>query len=242
MVSFNPYTNNWMALPCKEERDFKQIFVANEDEMYALVSEPCEYHGLRPGMCNPLDTEIEFCEKEKHVSFITKYKPESNSWEDVSSFDHMNLRRDVCIVAKDYFIYFIGGVERRRTGYYYLRDVDRYDLRKNQWDKVADIEIARSSATGAAANGKIFIAGGTNLMGSLPEAWRCEVFIEATNEWQFTSKLGLYPWSTPQLLSVDNRLYVLAKVANIFWVSRPVSYQREIKCYDPDKNEWSQNN
>ncbi|KAL9957029.1 hypothetical protein ACROYT_G038612 [Oculina patagonica] len=41
IVSYNLYTNNWMSLPCKEDRDLKQIFVANEDEMYALVSEPC---------------------------------------------------------------------------------------------------------------------------------------------------------------------------------------------------------
>ena len=27
----------------------------------------------------------------KHTSFLMKYKPETNSWEDVSSFDHLDL-------------------------------------------------------------------------------------------------------------------------------------------------------
>ncbi|XP_078363883.1 kelch-like protein 2 [Oculina patagonica] len=92
MVSFNPYTNKWMLLPSKEDRDLKQIFVANENEMNALVSEPCKNHRVHPRYYLRFHTEVQFCDKEKHVSLITKYKPESNSWEDISSFDHMCLK------------------------------------------------------------------------------------------------------------------------------------------------------
>ncbi|KAL9957016.1 hypothetical protein ACROYT_G038596 [Oculina patagonica] len=236
MVSFSPYTNNWTLLPCIKDRDVKQIFVANENEMYALVTEPYKYHGMRSSMRRPLDTEIEFCGKEKHISFITKYKPESNSWEDISSFDHMNLRENVCIVANGSSIYFIGGEEKSSTDFKFLTDVDRYDLRKNQWDKVADIQIARSWATGAAANGKIFIAGGVYDMGRSATGLRCEVFNETTNEWHFISNFGIHPQFTPKLLSVDDRLFVVATEPQ-----ESVLYQRKVECYDPDNDEWHQN-
>ena len=44
----------------------------------------------------------------------------------------------------------------------YLTRVDRYDLRNGQWDKVADVQVARCFAFGAVVNGKIFIVGGFN--------------------------------------------------------------------------------
>ena len=57
-------------------------------------------------------TEIEqICGSRKHTSFLAKYKAESNSWEDISSFDDLDLPQDFCIVAKNNFIYFIGGIE-----------------------------------------------------------------------------------------------------------------------------------
>ncbi|KAL9956825.1 hypothetical protein ACROYT_G038367 [Oculina patagonica] len=167
LVSFNPYSNSWTVLPYKEDRFLQQIFATNEDELYALVSEPCKYHGLcrQPGMHNPFDTEV--CRKEKHVSFITKYKPESNSWEDISSFDHLGFRRHLCIVTRGNVIYFIGGriewwlissdsVRDSQT----LTDVDRYDLSKDQWSKVANIHEAGwyMYSLGAAVNENIFFA------------------------------------------------------------------------------------
>ncbi|XP_078346922.1 kelch-like protein 28 [Oculina patagonica] len=245
MASFAPYTNNWMPLQCKEDRILKQIFVVNENEMYALVSEACATcHTTRRVQRVTEEEGGQFfyewsCRKEKHISFITKYKPESNSWEDISSFDHMHLRENVCIVAKDNFVYFIGGAEccccaeccNRDSRYNYLTDVERYDLRKNQWDKVADIHIdARNHITSAAAHEKIFIAGGRF----------CEVFIETTNEWQFVSTpYSFYPQSERKLLSIDDRLYILAKV-EIFKVHEgKIQHRIEVKCYDPDKNEWS---
>ncbi|KAL9957018.1 hypothetical protein ACROYT_G038598 [Oculina patagonica] len=242
MASFDPNTNNWMSLPFKEDRVLKQIFVANENEMYALVREPRKYDP--PAYRSLWKVEINLV-NEKHVSFITKYKPESNSWEDISSFDHMDLRENVCIVAKGNLIYFIGGEEvcdttAYPTTYRYITDVERYDLRKNQWDKIADIQMARSSscATGAAANGKIFIAGGARNF-----LCQCEVFTETTNEWQFISSTDVFHPITarePKLLSIDDRLYVVFKVLNVNVREGKIRKRIKVKCYDPDKNEWKQ--
>ncbi|XP_078346911.1 kelch-like protein 2 [Oculina patagonica] len=146
LVRYNPFSNKWMLLPWTGNKTYRyvhQIFVTKEDEMYALEAvESLPWLGCRE-------------RKEKHVFFITKYKPESNSWEDISSFDLG--RRNFCIVAKDDFIYFIGGAEYEHDIVTtYLTDVDRYDLRKDQWNKVADIHEGCTVSSGSCGEGKIF--------------------------------------------------------------------------------------
>ena len=138
------------------------------------------------------ETEQE-CESRKHTSFLTKYKPETNSWKDVSSFDHLDQREDFCIVAKENFIYFIGGIEWPGNECRFLSDVDRYDVRGNSWHKVADIQMARKWAHGAAVNDKIYIGGGVFQGSWLPESCQCEVYDETTNEWQFITSFRLGP-------------------------------------------------
>ena len=127
-------------------------------------------------------TDFEFSETEtkqncgsrKHASFIAKCKPESKTWEDVTSFDRLDQREDFCIVTYDNFVYFIGGIEWPGDECRFLSDVDRYDLRKNQWDKVANIQRARKWPHAAAANSKIYIAGGIFQGNWLPEScMRC---------------------------------------------------------------------
>ena len=101
-------------------------------------------------------------------------KPESKTWEDVTSFDRLDQRQDFCIVTYDNFVYFIGGIEWPGDECRFLSDVDRYDLRKNQWDKVANIQRARKWPHAAAANSKIYIAGGIFQGNWLPEScMRC---------------------------------------------------------------------
>ena len=79
--------------------------------MCALLSEPCVKCQRLCQLGSRL-SKAERCNREKHLSFITKYELKSNSWEDLSSFEHMNItRRDACIVPKDNRIYFIGGAE-----------------------------------------------------------------------------------------------------------------------------------
>ena len=229
--SYDPYSNSWMSLNYKEERDVREIFVAN-DEMYAFVSEPCDdcwrYYIARSQPKSLFPFRYMICDKEKHVSFITKYKPESNSWEDISSFDHIKLKRHLCIVANDNFIYIIGGNEPRNTELMCMNGVDRYDLSKNQWDRVADAHTMCLAA--AAVNGMVVIAEGIDWMGK----WRCEMFREATNEWQFIPRFGINRLDY-KLLSIDGVVYVLPLQTTRD--NRP--YQRQVECYDPDKNQWN---
>ena len=163
-TTYNPYSKRWgkSVTPFQEHgRYLREIFGRNEDEMYALMSETA----FQTALCQRFRTGTEQnCGKEKFTSFLMKYKPKSNSWEEVSSFDHLDLRERFCIVANDNFIYFIGGKECCCDDLASLTSVDRYDLSKNQWEKAADIQMARSDFSGAAANEKIYIAGGESRM------------------------------------------------------------------------------
>ena len=225
MIRYSPYGNSWMQLPPLESRHLLQIFVRNEDEMYAL------FCGRRRGL------------------FISKYKPESHSWEDIST-DHFHPIPNApgsCIVASDHFLYFIGGlqvVDRRGSGteLVCMSDVYRYDFSKGQWDKVANIHKARSEACGAAANGRIFIAGGR--CEDLEWLYHsCEMYDETTNEWQFIASIKK-PEAFNTLLAADGKLYAVScEIQSLTSSTRGSGYLKQIRHisverYNPKKNKW----
>ena len=231
---YNSFSNCWTSLPYDEQRILHQIFVGNEDTIFALVSEDkrsCpECVSLRSHGVNSA------CQK-RHLSFITKYRPDSNSWEDISSFD-LRSRKGICIVANDNFIYFLGGEDEaltqqlnRPTGT--LTKADRCDLSTNTWNKIADIQVARRDAYGTAMHEKIFIAGGFDACGRTMNAG--EVYNETENEWQLIASFNLKIERTtcnPGAMA-DGTLYILGGLTS--------SENREygvVGCYDPDKNEW----
>ena len=143
IVSYNPHTNSWTRLTnIGEDTYLLKIYVGN-DESYALLSDVCT---------SCIDSHIRSLENDlcdrAHSTFISKYKPEPQSWQKILSlhlFYHF-VRRDFCIVASEHFIYFIGGLVCVNMLKKYLSDVDRYDLSKHQWKKVADIRIAKRRA------------------------------------------------------------------------------------------------
>lgn len=119
---FDAYEAN--TFPRERNRAFEQIFEDNnnEDAIYALESDKRSY-------CSRCDSLQNTTPCGKHLSYITKYTPESKLWKDLLSFD-LGLRDVICIVAKDNLIYFTGGVNRGTKKD--LTDVDRYDLSKKK--------------------------------------------------------------------------------------------------------------
>lgn len=198
-----------------------EIFVSN-DELYVLTYEWCKCHCVQPWI------SLHDKKANNHV-YLAKYKPESNLWEDLSSFHHLALRRNSCIVAKDNFVYFIGGKGNDSISTY----VDRYGLSRNKWRRVANMQQARSSASGAVANGKLFVAGGTEKCLDIGSAHSCdfEVYDDTTNEWQFIITPMRKIVVCPKLLSVDGKLY-----AHFLDMNR---HTFEVDCYaGPDKH-WN---
>ena len=234
LTCYNPYSNCWTRLPYIDfdRWPLREIFVSNDNEMYALMSEMRAVEYRRDRWSREVNIDREKC-----VFSIRKYKVESNSWEDVTSFDHLDRREDFCIVAKDDFVYFIGGEERlKRNGKELLKcytDVYRYDLSRKQWDKVADIQQPKKFLSGATCNGRIFITGKVDP--GYHGRCQCEVYCETTNEWQSIASLNIRPGVRPKLLSVDEQLYALGSCMRNEGDS-PAGTR--VECYDPDKNEW----
>lgn len=220
LLCYDPLSDCWMKQQYKETRHVKQIFVRNEDEVYALVSDGC------------LECENLSClcyARKKYVSFLRKYDPESNEWQEVSSFD-FGSKEGICVVVKDNFIYFIGGgVRDEQHRYKNLPDVDRYDVNKNQWDKVADVQEGRMFACGAATKDRLFIAGGLDRERMILNT--CEVYNEAIDEWHFIANMNANPNFFSSMVCCDGKVYVLG---GCYDNDSP----QTVECYDPDSDEW----
>ena len=242
-VTYNPYSNSHTQLPAWEEgRYLRETFVSNGNEMYALLSEPCVVNHWHSRIFSSSGTETDqTCGDRKHSSFLTKYKPETNSWEDVTSFDHLNLRDYFCIVANDNFIYFIGGRERRGRLDTILTDVDRFELSRKQWDKAADTKVPTWHVRGASVNEKIYItAPSVRLQASLPSyVW--QVYAETTNEWQIITGVrdGLEYFDPRIPLAVDGELYLVdIKTVVRGRISGHHRKRIRIERYYPEENKW----
>ncbi len=227
---YDSFFARWTHVPYKGKRDLQQIFARDEDGIYALESEneiSCPDCVCLYSSDGQVLEEFFPCGKQ-HLTFITRYKPELNCWEDIATFD-LGSRTGICIVAKDNFIYFIGGViQGTKKG---LTDVDRYNLNERKWDKLADLREERHGASGTAALGKIFVACGRSEANFVTT---CEVYNETTNEWQFIATPSMVSQSfSGSIMCVDDKVYVVDDLYHDRWG------RGKIECYDPDKDKWN---
>ena len=226
ILCFNPHSYRWKSLPSFDNNTLlKKLFVYN-DEMYALFL----FHKWWPVSDVVWSGRCRF-EKESG-NIISKYKVDSNSWEDVLLTEGLAYRRHYCVVPSENFVYFIGGTET--YGRRLLRDVYRYDLCRKKWDKLADIQAGRQNQLwGAAANGKIYIAGWTkNEMKPGQDELLCEVHNETTNEWQFIRSFSVELKAFLGLIAVDGEVYVVG------YYRPSVTGLLRVQCYDPESDEW----
>ena len=228
LLSYDSFSSEWDSFPNEVQRKIDCVCVSNEDDIYALMCESAESCpdcvSLRSsGVYSP-------CGK-RHLSYLMKYTPKSNSWQDITSCD-MGLRFGVCAVAtENNFIYFLGGLSRKDNGQYKLSDADRYDLSTNTWDKIADLQKPRMYALGAAAYGKIYIVGRHEDCSA-----SCEVYNETTNEWQSIARPKRASYL--RCLCADEKLCLVKDF--ICRERNPNPQNSIIEYYDPDKNEWQE--
>ncbi|CAH3147215.1 unnamed protein product [Porites lobata] len=184
LLCYDPLSNCWSPFPYEDHRTVKKIFAMNDEAIYALVAEDI--------LCCPDCTSLYLrkipgpCSKTPHLSFLRKYKPETNSWEDITSFD-LDYRHEI------------------------LGSADRYDLINDTWENLANLQLPRWYARATATHHKIFVVGGVK--GDLL-AESCEMYDEDTKEWHFVARLRKTPFDhyNPTLLGVDNKLYCLIRL------------------------------
>ena len=232
LLCYDPLSNCWSSFPYEDHRTVKKIFAMNDEAIYALVAEDI--------LCCPDCTSLYLrkipgpCSKTPHLSFLRKYKPETSSWEDITSFDlDCNSRSGVCVVAKDNFVYFIGGGYCSPDRHEILASADRYDLINDTWENLANLQLPRWYARATATHHKIFVVGGVK--GDLL-AESCEMYDKDTKEWHFVARLRKTPFDhyNPTLLGVDDKLYCLIRLI-CAW-----NRKDKIDCYDFEKNEWKE--
>ena len=225
-LSYDSFSSKWESFPNEVRREIDCVCVSNEEDIYALM---CEYGKSCPGCVSLRFSGVYSPCGKRHLSYLMKYTPESNSWQDITSCD-MGLRFGVCAVAtENNFIYFLGGsLEQDNWEWKALPNADRYDLSTNTWDKIADLQEPRRHAYGAAANGKIYIAGREEFC-----SLSCEVYHETTNEWQFIARPKM---AILTCLCADDKLCLVKN----FILRGKYRQDSIIEYYDPDKNEWQE--
>ena len=207
----------------------KQIFLAN-NEFYALACESsCEwcFQTSRENGRYPLLVHTFCLNFKQHESVVAKYHAESNLWDEVAPFP-LGWRYGICIVAKDNFIYFLGGSSREDGNL--LAKAGRYDLRTNKWVKIADLQRPRMFAYRAYAYGKVFIVGGDARVDAR-EVTSVNAYDELTNKWHLEASIGMWPCPCfPKVVCVDKRLFALHQQIREYFLY--------VRCYDWDNNSW----
>ena len=97
----------------------------------------------------------------------------------------------------------------------------------HEWEEIAPINQARYHAFGAAMNGKVYIAGGSQGQEALNT---CEVYNPLTNDWQLMPSLNTLRKSG-SMVCHDGQLYVLGGVNSS---SRVLS----VETFDFEQSQW----
>ena len=106
-LSYDSFSSEWESFPNEVQRQIDCVCVSNEEDSYAFTH--AEYGKSCPGCVSLHSIGVYSPCGRRHLSFLMKYTPESNSWRDITSCD-MGLRFGVCAVAtENNFIYFLGG-------------------------------------------------------------------------------------------------------------------------------------
>ena len=140
---------------------------------------------------------------------IILYKVDESLCEAV--VDPPTIRDEACLVSDKRHLYLVGGNDPFNFGVHVhvFKTVERFDPILATWEEVAAMNEARYGAFGAAMNGKIYVAGGTNENeGHLTVLNSCEVYDPSTNEWQVMSNLKVCRRAA-NMVCVQEALYVV---------------------------------
>ena len=160
---------------------------------------------------------------------ICRYDSEKNCWQDIDA--PPCLQDKACIVADEQFLYIIGGT--LDWGESAECTTMRFDPINNKLEELADINQARYNASGAAMNGKVFIAGGQSSRKTIVRS--TEAFDPSSNEWQCVTDLAL-PHFNANMVCFEGMLFVLG--GTTYTKSDGITRTLTVEMFDPGINEW----
>ena len=110
-LRYDSFSSEWETFWNGVQIKINCVCVRNEDNIYVLM---CEYGTSCPGcVCVHPSGVYSPCGK-RHLSYLVKYTPESNSWEYISSCD-MGLRFEICAWPKTILFIFLVVQKKRVT-------------------------------------------------------------------------------------------------------------------------------
>ena len=160
---------------------------------------------------------------------ICRYDSEKNCWQEMDAPPCLQDR--ACVVADEQFLYIIGGT--LDWGVSAVRTTNRFDPINNKLEELADINRARYNASGAAINGKVFIAGGQSSRKTMVRS--TEAFDPSSNEWQCMTDLTL-PHFNASMVCFGGMLFVLG--GTTYTKSDGITRTLTVEMFDPGINEW----
>ena len=225
---YEPLCNKWTSLALTNRLELFQIndgviggdcILAANGEIYAVVNSINVPRG---------DYRTEFA----------KYNMTSRSWQFLPC-SFLAGKHGVCAIAFNKYIYVVGGY----GGNFWLvdqfqwNDAARFDTERNTWEEISTLQEARADAFGAAANGKVYVAGRMKTTAvSHERLTSCEVYNEITNEWCFIACLTV-PRASGNMACVDGTLYVLGGTTDR-GIPRSAKTSLTVECYDSEKDKW----
>ena len=166
---------------------------------------------------------------------IYRYDPEKNVCDKLKA--QPTLRHETCFVSDKRYLYTIGGISYGQSTEY-RSTTERFDPSANEWEEVAPINQARSSAFGASMNGKVYIAGGRQKLGAISS---CEVYNPVTNEWHLMASLR-ESRRCASMVHYEGSLYVVGGFDTVY---QPRARNRwsdsgilSVEIFHSEDNEW----
>ena len=151
--------------------------------------------------------------------FISKYDPSSNVWNVVSSGEETAfINYGACAVSMGDFLYVLGGLNKRQA--------KRFDTVENKWERIADMNEEKTRGCGAAAHGKIFVAGGAVVS--------CEMYDVSSDQWQNVAlSSNTRRFRVISMMCLNGRLYIVK--SGVSFRSRPFA---AVESFDIKTKKW----
>ncbi|MCO5547571.1 hypothetical protein L7F22_001022 [Adiantum nelumboides] len=137
----------------------------------------------------------------------------------------LESRTSFASASVDGFVYAAGGTTGRDCGN--LKSVERFDLVRKKWERIADMKKRRSMAVGIALKGSFCVLGGRQEIqkNTYVSQGSAEIWDPLTEEWQLIP--DMWPTDMWKAAALKGKLYGLS-----------YRFRKEVLWFDEKSNQW----